>query len=165
MLNLSRAQLEDEARTVDTRLAAVETRLQMIEKENTMSADFVVKTLPAVRLVARTATLDPDRLGEHIGPMFDAVATALDHACGALSTPIAGDQVLDDQHGHPAPGEVGRVVDPDGVRSVGGPVRERATLALGGARERPEVLVLQRQHPTHRGRGRPEPADVGAPVR
>jgi len=89
MLRLRRAQLEDEARTVDTRLAAVETRLQMIEKENTMSADFVVKTLPAVRLVARTATLDPDRLGEHIGPMFDAVATALHHTCGALSAPIA----------------------------------------------------------------------------
>ncbi|QNK83900.1 GyrI-like domain-containing protein [Nakamurella sp. PAMC28650] len=89
MLRLRRAQLEDEARTVDTRLNAVETRLQMIEKENTMTADYVVKTIPAVRLVASRATLEPDRLGEHIGPMFDEVATALRHARGALDTPIA----------------------------------------------------------------------------
>lgn len=89
MLRLRRAELEDEARTVSARLAAVETRLRMIEKESAMSADYVVKTIPAVRLVAHTATLDPDRLGEHIEPMFDAVAAALQHACGSLSTPIA----------------------------------------------------------------------------
>lgn len=89
MLRLRRAQLEDEARAVGTRLAAVETRLQMIEKENAVSADYVVKNLPAVRLVARTATVEPDRIGAHIEPMFDAVATALRHAPGALDTPIA----------------------------------------------------------------------------
>lgn len=89
MLRLRRAQLEDEARIVGTRLTAVETRLQMIQKENTMSADYVVKTVPATQLVARTATLQPDGLAERIGPMFDAVATALRHAPGALDTPIA----------------------------------------------------------------------------
>lgn len=88
MLRLRRAQLEEEARTVDTRMAAVETRLQMIEKENTMSADYVVKTLPAVRLVAATAILQPGELGEHIGPMFEAVAAELSQG-NVQGTPIA----------------------------------------------------------------------------
>jgi effector-binding domain-containing protein len=61
----------------------------MIEKENTVSTDFVVKTIPAVRLVARSATLDPATLGEHIGPMFEAVAAGLQHIPGSLATPIA----------------------------------------------------------------------------
>lgn len=89
MLRLRRAQLEDEARAIDTRLIAVETRLHMIEKENTMPTDYVVKTIPATRLVAVIATLAPDRLAEHIGPMFDRVAAALQHGRGALETPIA----------------------------------------------------------------------------
>jgi len=89
MLRLRQAQLESEARAVETKVAAVETRLRMIEKENTMSPDYVVKTVPSMRLVAKTATLDADRLGEHIGPMFDAVAAALRHISGSLSTPIA----------------------------------------------------------------------------
>jgi DNA-binding transcriptional MerR regulator len=89
MLRLKRAQLENEARAVETRLAAVETRLRMIEKENTMSPDYVVKTVPSMRLVARTATVDADRLGEHIEPMFEAVAAGLRNICGTLSMPIA----------------------------------------------------------------------------
>lgn len=89
MLRLRRAELEHQARAVETRLAAVEIRLRMIEKEATMSQDYVVKTVAATRLVARTATVDPDRLGEHIEPMFDAVGAALRHICGSLSTPIA----------------------------------------------------------------------------
>ncbi len=89
MLRLRRIELEDEARAIDTRLTAVESRLRMIQKENHMSADYVLKSLPAVRLVAHTATLDPERLGEHIGPMFDAVAATLGHLPGALATPIA----------------------------------------------------------------------------
>jgi DNA-binding transcriptional MerR regulator len=89
MLRLRRIELEDEARAVGTRLTAVESRLRMIEMEDRMSADYVIKSLPATRLVARTATLDPDRLGEHIGPMFAAVAEGIGHVPGALATPIA----------------------------------------------------------------------------
>jgi DNA-binding transcriptional MerR regulator len=89
MLRLRRAELEDQARAVETRVSAVEVRLRMIEKEDTMSRDYVVKTVPAMRLVARRATVDADRLGEHIEPMFDAVGAALRHICGSLSTPIA----------------------------------------------------------------------------
>lgn len=89
MLRLRRAELEEQARAVGTRLAAVESRLRMIEKESTMPADYVVKSLPAVRLVARTATLEPGSLGEHIEPMFEAVAAGLRQHPGALESPIA----------------------------------------------------------------------------
>jgi DNA-binding transcriptional MerR regulator len=89
MLRLRRAELADQVHAVETRLAAVETRLRMIEEEQAMSPDYVVKTVPAARLVARTATLDPERLSELIGPMFDSVAEPLRDVCGALSTPIA----------------------------------------------------------------------------
>lgn len=89
MLRLRRAQLEEQARAVEVQLAAVETRLWMIEKESTVSPDYVVKTVPALRLVARTATVDAERLSEHIEPMFEAVAAPLRHISGSLSTPIA----------------------------------------------------------------------------
>lgn len=89
MLRLRRAQLEAESRAVDTRLLAVETRLQMIQEENTMPADYVVKTIPAVRLVAQPAVMSLSQIGERVGPMFDAVADALQHAPGALDTPVA----------------------------------------------------------------------------
>lgn len=96
MLRLRRAQLEDEARAVGTRLAAVESRLRMIEQENTMTADYVVKNVPALRLIGRTALLDPADVGAAIGPMFDEVAAALGHISGALATPIATYNLTDD---------------------------------------------------------------------
>jgi hypothetical protein len=54
-----------------------------------MSADYVVKTIEPVRLIAVTAKLDLDSLADHIGPMFDRVASALGRAPGALDLPIA----------------------------------------------------------------------------
>ena len=96
MLRLRRAELEEEARAVGTRLAAVESRLRMIEKENTMSPDYVVKTLPAVRLVGRRAVVDPEAIGRHVGPMFEEVSAALRHVDGALATPIATYAEVDD---------------------------------------------------------------------
>jgi len=89
MLRLRRAELENEMRAAGTRLAVVESRLRMIEKENEMSADYVVKSVPAVRLAALTDTLDPAELGQHIGPMFDQVRSQLDAAHASLTTPIA----------------------------------------------------------------------------
>ena len=89
MLWLRRAELEEEARAVGTRLAAVESRLRMIEKESTMSPDYVVKTLPALRLVGRRAVIDPDAIGAHVGPTFDEVSATLRHIEGALATPVA----------------------------------------------------------------------------
>ena len=54
-----------------------------------MSPDYVVKSVPSMRLVAQTATADAARISEYIGPMFEAVAAGLRDICGSLSTPIA----------------------------------------------------------------------------
>ncbi|MDQ2709490.1 MAG: MerR family transcriptional regulator [Actinomycetota bacterium] len=94
MLRLRRTDLEDEMRAAGTRLAAVESRLRMIEKENmvtteNMPADYVVKPVPAVRLAALTDTLDSAELAQHIGPMFDRVQVELDRVHASLATAIA----------------------------------------------------------------------------
>ncbi|MEO6997903.1 MAG: MerR family transcriptional regulator [Terracoccus sp.] len=89
MLQLRRADLENEMRAAGTRLAAVESRLRMIERESDMSADYVVKTVPAVRLAALTGTLEPAELARHIGPMFDQVQSQLADVNASLATAIA----------------------------------------------------------------------------
>jgi DNA-binding transcriptional MerR regulator len=89
MLRLRRTQLADEMRAASTRLAAVESRLRMIEKENDMSADYVVKPVPAVRLAALTDTLDSSELGQRIEPMFNRIREELGRVHASLSTPIA----------------------------------------------------------------------------
>ncbi len=89
MLRLRRTDLENEMRASGARLAAVESRLRMIEKENEMSADYVVKPIPAVRLAAVTGTLNPAEIGQQIGPMFDTVRSAIRTAGASLATPIA----------------------------------------------------------------------------
>ena len=50
-----------------------------------------------------------------------------------VGDPLAGDQVLDDQHRHPAGGEVGGVVDPYRVGLVRRPVRDGAWNLTTGA--------------------------------
>ncbi len=89
MLRLRRTDLEHEMRTAGIRLAAVESRLRMIEKESEMSADYVVKAIPAVRLAALTDTLDAAELELRIGPMFDRVQAQLDTTGASLATAIA----------------------------------------------------------------------------
>lgn len=89
MLRLRRTELEGEMRVTGIRLAAVESRLRMIEKETQMSADYVVKPVPAVRLAALTDTLDPAEMGQRIGPMFDHAAALLESTHSSLATPIA----------------------------------------------------------------------------
>lgn len=61
----------------------------MIEKESTVAPDFVVTTVPAVRLAARTIIIDPAAVAEHVEPIFKAVAAGLRHIPGSLATPIA----------------------------------------------------------------------------
>lgn len=89
MLRLRRTELEGEVRAAGTRLAAVESRLRMIEKENEMSADYVLKPVPAVRLAALTDTLDASEMDQRIGPMFDRVQSELGDDHTNLATPIA----------------------------------------------------------------------------
>lgn len=54
-----------------------------------MAGDYTLKTIPSVRLAAVRATMAPGEFGTRIGEMFDAVAHALEHAPGALATPVA----------------------------------------------------------------------------
>jgi DNA-binding transcriptional MerR regulator len=97
MLRLRQAELEEEARAVGTRLAAVESRLRMIEQESTVSPDYVVKTSPALRLVAQVRTIDPGAIGENLEEMFESVAAAgLREVDGALATPVATYDMVED---------------------------------------------------------------------
>lgn len=89
MLRLRRAELLEEARAVDVRLTAVESRLRMIEQEDTMTGDYVVKTIPAVRLIAQTRTMQREEIGLHLEAMFDGVTRAIGDVPGAFETPIA----------------------------------------------------------------------------
>lgn len=61
----------------------------MIEKENDMTTDYVVKQVPAVHLAAVSATVDPAELGQHVEPMFIRVQSALQAAGASLATPMA----------------------------------------------------------------------------
>lgn len=92
-----------------------------------MSADYELKTIPTIRLVAIEATLAFDEIGQHIRPMFDEVAAALDHAEGALEVPIAtysatasGMEVIVG-FAHPGPAPAGtRLVDLPEITAVCG---------------------------------------------
>ncbi|MBP8920202.1 MAG: MerR family transcriptional regulator [Micropruina sp.] len=115
-----RLRLAEQAAAVEAarqRLAAVEFRLLMIEKENDMPTDYVIKTLPAVRLAALTATVEPAELSTLIGPMFDRVAARLSE-CGDLSTPIATYEMHDDGTMDVVVGYAGTSSVPDGLESV-----------------------------------------------
>ena len=61
----------------------------MMEKENTMSPDYVVKTLPAVRLVGRRAVVGRRRPASTSARCSRRVSATLRHVDGALATPIA----------------------------------------------------------------------------
>ncbi|MDN3903274.1 MerR family transcriptional regulator [Arthrobacter sp. YD2] len=91
LLRIRRAEVENEQRTATARLADVERRLRLIEKENAMSQiEIISKPLPALRLAARTAAVaeQPEVAGV-VGPLFDAVGAALTSAGGTLGTPVA----------------------------------------------------------------------------
>lgn len=61
----------------------------MIEREDTMSADYVVMKIDGVRLAAYTTTLEPETMAQHIGPMFDRAVDALSGVGATPTTPIA----------------------------------------------------------------------------
>jgi DNA-binding transcriptional MerR regulator len=70
MLRLRRAQLEDQLAADAARLAGVEARLRMIEREGFMNTDDVVlKEVPAVR-VAELSGVAASYASEHIGPVI-----------------------------------------------------------------------------------------------
>ena len=79
MLRLRQAELADQLRTTGDRLAAVEARLRLIEGEKHMSErEFVVKSLPAVRVAERSFTASvPEEIGPRVGPLFGEVYAAI----------------------------------------------------------------------------------------
>lgn len=91
LLRARRADVERDHRIAAARLVDVERRLHLIEKENHMSRiEIVEKPLPALRMAARTAVAaDQAEIGVLVGPMFDAVASALGACRAPLTTPIA----------------------------------------------------------------------------
>jgi DNA-binding transcriptional MerR regulator len=84
MLRLREAQLQSQIATDTARLAQVEARLRIIEKEGTMPADDVqIKRIPAVRvaeLAGTAASFEPESIGPVIGPLYDELRDRLDRA-------------------------------------------------------------------------------------
>ena len=84
MLRLRRAELRDQIATDTARLARVEARLRVIEKEDAMSSDEVqVKTVPAVRVAELSAPVggfEPQFITPVLGPLFDQLMSRLAEA-------------------------------------------------------------------------------------
>ncbi|WP_238385329.1 MerR family transcriptional regulator [Nesterenkonia muleiensis] len=98
MLGRRRTEVQQEHRIAEARLADVERRLHLIEKEKNMSTiEIVTKSLPAVRLAARTATVkEQPQIAGVVGPAFDGIAAIIGDFCGALETPIAAYSMVED---------------------------------------------------------------------
>lgn len=79
MLRLRRAQIAEQISGDLERVRDIEARLRLIESEGTMSElEFTTKQLPALRLVQRTERVpEVGRIGERVGPMFEALTGAL----------------------------------------------------------------------------------------
>ncbi len=84
MLRLRQADLQAQVGADTARLAQVEARLQIIEREGAMPDDDVqIKTIPAVRvaeLTAIAASFGPESISPVIGPLFDELCGQLDKA-------------------------------------------------------------------------------------
>jgi DNA-binding transcriptional MerR regulator len=81
MLRLRRAQLQSQIASDAARLAQVEARLQIIEREGAMPADEVqVKRIPGVRVAELTgiaASFEPESITPVIGPLYDELGARL----------------------------------------------------------------------------------------
>src|ERR671915_1748265 len=75
MLRLREAELQSQIATDTARLAQVEARLQIIEREGTMPADEVqIKRIPGVQVAELTGTaasFEPESIAPVIVPLFD----------------------------------------------------------------------------------------------
>ncbi|HMR48392.1 MAG TPA: MerR family transcriptional regulator [Arachnia sp.] len=91
LLRVRRSEVEREYRIAAATLVDVERRLHLIETENQMSTiEFVEKPLPALRLAARTAVVaDQPEIESALVPMFDDIAEVIGDVPGALDTPVA----------------------------------------------------------------------------
>lgn len=84
MLRLRQADLQSQIATDTARLAQVEARLQIIEREGAMPTDDVqIKRVPAVRVAELTgsaASFEPESIGPVIQPLYDELCGRLDRA-------------------------------------------------------------------------------------
>lgn len=78
MLRLRRVELAESVAMAESRLAQVEARLRVIEREGTMpNNDVVVKPLPALHLAELTDTAEsfvPEAIGPIVGPCSSSCA-------------------------------------------------------------------------------------------
>ncbi|ROR72793.1 MerR family transcriptional regulator [Bogoriella caseilytica] len=98
LLRARRAEVEREYRLAAERLADVERRLRLIEKEKNMPAiEIVTKSLRPVRLAARVAVVpEGEPMGPTVESLFDGVAAVIGGEQGALETPIAVYEMTED---------------------------------------------------------------------
>jgi DNA-binding transcriptional MerR regulator len=90
MLRLRRAELEAHVADETARLARVEARLQMIETEGIMSADVVIKSVPAVRLaelIGIAESYESDKISPVIQPLYAELVKRLGEAGLAITGP------------------------------------------------------------------------------
>jgi DNA-binding transcriptional MerR regulator len=91
MLRLRRAQLQSQIASDAARLAQVEARLQIIEREGAMPADEIqVKRIPGVRVAELTGTaasFEPESITPVIGPLYEELGARLWRAGLAPSGP------------------------------------------------------------------------------
>jgi effector-binding domain-containing protein len=91
MLRLRQADLQSQIATDTTRLAQIEARLQIIEREGAMPTDDVqIKRIPGVRVAEISALavgFDPESIGPVAGPLYDELCNRLDRAGLTPSSP------------------------------------------------------------------------------
>ncbi|MCP2194241.1 MerR family transcriptional regulator [Williamsia deligens] len=92
MLRLRQAELAESIRADEHRLARVQARLRLIEQENTMSVTATTVSLPAVRLLGRTAVAVA-AVSDEIGPLIQTLYPQVVDALIAAGHPPAGPAV------------------------------------------------------------------------
>jgi DNA-binding transcriptional MerR regulator len=84
MLRLRQAELQSQIATDTTKLAQVEARLHIIEREGAMPTDDIhIKRIPGVRVAELTGTaasFEPESIGPVIQPLYDELCARLDRA-------------------------------------------------------------------------------------
>jgi DNA-binding transcriptional MerR regulator len=84
MLRLRQAELQSQIASDTARLAQVEARLRIIEREGTMPPDEVqIKRIPGLRVAELTGTaasFEPESIAPVIGPLYDELRERLERA-------------------------------------------------------------------------------------
>ncbi|MFF0344616.1 MerR family transcriptional regulator [Kribbella sp. NPDC004875] len=93
MLRLRQAQLEDDLARSTARLAGVEARLRLIEREGHMPTDDVVLKHIAATRVAELSAISPSYDGEDIGPVLQPLFGQLFERLGAAGVAPSGSPV------------------------------------------------------------------------